>query len=248
VNVALTDIGGQKFRFSSAEAFGNPAQVTDGFQMNVETDTAAGGNGQDTLHGAPEDATFDLTLDALKAPVLQGGTGYLTYPGGDWTYYYSRELLHASGFVTVNGQSLAVSGEAWFDHQWGDLGNVVSAGWEWFSLQLDDGRDLMLNWPLVDGGVGAPGGTISSAGCIDTVIGPNDVTLTQLGSWKSPTTGCTYPMGWQIDYLGLSLTITPDLDDQELSGTAGPTYWEGSSTISGDATGKAYVELNGFCP
>jgi predicted secreted hydrolase len=26
-----------------------------------------------------------------------------------------------------------------------------------------------------------------------------------------------------------------------------PTYWEGASLVSGSATGRAYVELNGYC-
>ena len=38
----------------------------------------------------------------------------------------------------------AVSGEAWFDHEWSTSALGAGAvGWDWFSLQLDDGRELM---------------------------------------------------------------------------------------------------------
>jgi predicted secreted hydrolase len=31
------------------------------------------------------------------------------------------------------------SGQAWFDHQWGDFRVDRFVGWDWFALQLDDG-------------------------------------------------------------------------------------------------------------
>ncbi len=249
VNVALTDVGKQRFRYSSGLGVGAPPTVANGFTLSVAGNTADGGNGHDVLHGAPGDATFDLTLDSVRAPVLEYGTGYATYSGGDWTYYYSRMLLDVTGSITVgDGGTLPVTGVAWFDHQWGQLVEAVAAGWEWFSIQLDDGRDLMLNFPLVSGAPGPGSGTLSDATCHDTVIGAGDATMTSTGTWKSPHTGCTYPSGWTINYRGLKLTVVPDLDDQELYASGGPTYWEGSSTVSGDATGKSYVELNGFCP
>ncbi len=38
-----------------------------------------------------------------------------------------------------------VAGEAWFDHEWSTSALGAGAvGWDWFSLQLDDGRELML--------------------------------------------------------------------------------------------------------
>jgi predicted secreted hydrolase len=248
-NVALTDIGAQKFRYSSGLAAGAPTTVTNGFSLAIARDTAVGGDGHDTLHGTPQDSTFDLTLDSVKAPVLENGTGYITYTSGGWTYYYSRMLLDVTGTLSVgDGGTVPVTGEAWFDHQWGELLQEVTQGWEWFSIQLDDGRDMMLNFALVSGSPGPGYGTLSDARCHDTVIGASDLTMTSTGTWKSPHTGCTYPSGWRVTYRGLNLVITPDLDDQELYASGGPTYWEGSSTVTGDATGKSYVELNGFCP
>ena len=162
MNVALTDIGKQKFRYGSGVAAGAPATVTDGFSLSVSGNTADGGNGHDVLHGAPGDATFDLTLDSVKAPVLEYGTGYTTYSGGGWTYYYSRMLIDVTGTLSVgDGGTMPVTGVAWFDHQWGDSLQAVTSGWEWFSIELDDGRDMMLNFPLVGGASGPGSGTPS---------------------------------------------------------------------------------------
>ena len=43
----------------------------------------------------------------------------------------------------------------------------------------------------------------------------------------------------------LTLTVTPLLEDQELE-TDVMDYWEGAAVVSGDVTGRAYVELTGY--
>jgi predicted secreted hydrolase len=245
VNVALTDIGGQSFHYGDSLAAGAPASVPDGFSLSIAGSTADGGDGHDHLHGEPPDASFDLDLLSIKAPVLESPSGYIAYSGGGWTYYYSRMLLSVTGTLSVHGSTVPVTGEAWFDHQWGDLAQAVVSGWEWFSIQLEDGRDIMLNFPLVSGSPGPGSGTLSDANCHVT---SSDVTMSSTGTWKSPHTGCTYPAGWKVTIQGLSLTITPAVADQELVAPSAPTYWEGAATVTGDATGKGYVELNGFCP
>ena len=37
------------------------------------------------------------------------------------------------------------TGDAWFDHQWGDFISVGGGGWDWFAVNLDDGTDLTLS-------------------------------------------------------------------------------------------------------
>ena len=68
-----------------------------------------------------------------------------------------------------DGQPLSVTGEAWFDHQWGDFIAVGGGGWDWFAVNLDDGTDLTLSlvraadgtYPLVYGTYVAPDGTVT---------------------------------------------------------------------------------------
>ena len=58
--------------------------------------------------------------------------------------------MAATGTVTLGDETLAVEGDAWFDHQWGDFISVGAGGWDWFAVNLDDGTDLTLS--LVRGG------------------------------------------------------------------------------------------------
>jgi predicted secreted hydrolase len=75
------------------------------------------------------------------------------------------------------------------------------------------------------------------------------------GSWKSPKSGATYPMGWRVEVpsLRIALTLDPLLRDQELvtAGSTHVTYWEGAVAVSGsfDSTavrGEGYVEMTGY--
>jgi predicted secreted hydrolase len=207
--------------------------------------TAKGGGGHDTLHGEAGGWTFDLGLEALKAPVLQNGDGYTDYTFGGYTYYYSRERMAATGTLSDGTTSYPVSGIGWFDHQWGDITKAVTKGWDWFALQLDDQREMML---FIVRDSSAPilvGGSYTDAQCLTTSV--TDAKVTALGQWKSPRTGCTYPSGWTVEAAGMTFTVLPTIADQEVS-SATPKYWEGACLVSGDANGRAYVELNGYCP
>ena len=95
---------------------------------------------------ARDDAfAVDLELEAGKPPVLQGERG-LSQKGpepGNASYYYSMTRLPTRGTVTVDGETIPVTGEAWLDREWSTsaLGPDL-AGWDWFALQLGDGREL----------------------------------------------------------------------------------------------------------
>jgi predicted secreted hydrolase len=90
------------------------------------------------------------------------------------------------------------------------------------------------------------GGSLSSADCETTELDPEQVVVTSMGEWTSEVSGCTYPLGWEMEVDGMSLTVTPVMEDQELYSSY-QTYWEGAATVSGDATGRAYIELTGYC-
>ena len=92
-------------------------------------------------------------------------------------------------------------------------------------------------------------------------LSPHQESSTKLGQsrvnrrWTSPTTGATYPLGWELTLPGhgLKLALTASLDDQEMitTGSTGVTYWEGSVSVNGRAggvpvTGQGYMELTGY--
>ena len=114
---------------------------------------------------------FGLALDLArprKPAALHDGDGYIDFGPAGGSYYYSRTAMTATGTVTVGDRTLAVDGNAWFDHQWGDFISVGAGGWDWFAINLDDGTDITLSlvraadgsYPLVYGTlVDAAGGT-----------------------------------------------------------------------------------------
>ena len=82
-----------------------------------------------------------------------------------------------------------------------------------------------------------------------------DYAITPLGTWKSPKSGATYPMGWRLSVPGqkVELTLKPAFPGQELvlEQRTGATYWEGACTVTGTVDGKpvkgqAYVEMTGY--
>jgi len=157
------------------------------------------------------------------------------------------------GVLTIGGREVEVSGAGWFDHEWGtsQLGEGV-AGWNWFSLRLDDGSELMVYRLRRSDGTPDPfsSGTFVAADGATRRLGLADVDLEPTGGWTSPATGATYPSGWRIRVPseGLDLAVEPLLEAAELDGSAstGAIYWEGPVTVAGSHTGEGYAELTGY--
>ncbi|MGB1110359.1 MAG: lipocalin-like domain-containing protein, partial [Gammaproteobacteria bacterium] len=82
-----------------------------------------------------------------KESVLQGDKGY-SQKGlevGNASYYYSYTRIPTQGSIKIDDAEFQVSGASWFDREWSSSAlESDQAGWDWFSLQLDDGRDLMI--------------------------------------------------------------------------------------------------------
>jgi predicted secreted hydrolase len=197
----------------------------------------------------------NLSLEQTKPPALQGDNGLSPKSGeaGNASYYYSLSRLLTEGTITIDGQTYTVSGTTWKDHEFstGALGSKTQ-GWDWFGLQLDDNRELMLGQIRLQEGGTEPafGGLLINANGSTQYLKHDDFTITSTATWTSPHTGAVYPAGWDITVNTgasepLHITLTPLLADQEL--TDGTTdYWEGAVQISGDQTGYGYAELTGY--
>jgi predicted secreted hydrolase len=163
--------------------------------------------------------------------------------------------MTATGTLTIGGLPLSVSGDAWFDHQWGDFIAVGGGGWDWFAINLDDGTDITTSlvraadgsYPLVYGTRVTADGQVQH---LDRDAFSVDVT----DHWSSPETGATYPSGWHVAFDdGLTVDLEPTVAAQELDtrATTGVIYWEGSQRVSASRNGsplggQAYVELTGY--
>ena len=203
-----------------------------------------------TIAAADSDQEIGLTLEAIatKPMVLQGnrGVSLKNFEGGA-SFYYSYPRLSVDGQLQWQGQQYAVEGLAWFDHEWSSNSLAdYQLGWDWFSLQLDDGRDLMYyRFRNRDGSEG-----LSHFNLIDTTgrslaIEADAVELSPLGQWLSPE-GAAYPSGWQLRVPAqeLNLEIQPLVKDQLMDLSV--RYWEGAVKVTGSHQGRGYVELSGY--
>ena len=211
------------------------------------------------LHAVFGSNAIDLALHADKAPAINGEDG-VSRKGpcsSCASHYYSITRLATTGTLVVGGARYAVEGESWMDHEYGsDELEKDQRGWDWYALQLDDGRELMLYvLRQRDGSV-----TPQSSGSLVARDGHvrhlplRDFQTRALGTWTSPTSGAVYPSGWRVRVPseGLDVTITPLLRDQELiDRQLHVAYWEGDCDVSGvdrmrPVHGDAYVELTGY--
>ena len=90
-----------------------------------------------------------------------------------------------------------MSGLSWMDREWSTsaLGPDL-AGWDWFALQLDDGRELMVyRLRRRDGTADAysAGALVDGRRRARGRCAPGDVSLEALGDWTSPRSGVRYP-------------------------------------------------------
>lgn len=198
---------------------------------------------------------LELELQPRKPVVLQGDAGY-SQKGpspGNASAYLSWTRMSVNGRIEVDGKESEVAGNAWFDHEWGSsqLGAGI-AGWDWFSLRLDDGRDLMVYQLRRDDGSADSfsSGTVVAVDGASTRLRSGDFEIEPLDWWTSPATGGRYPVGWRvvIPEHGIDLEINALVPSAELDGraTTGVVYWEGPVEAAGNTTGEGYVELTGY--
>ncbi|MBK7782482.1 MAG: carotenoid 1,2-hydratase [Ardenticatenia bacterium] len=261
---ALADVAGKRFR--SAErlqrgALGLAGATADPFRVWVD-DWSAQREGGSTerpitrLSARDGDMALDLRLEPQKGRVLHGEQGYSPKgpEPGNASMYLSFTRLGATGSISAGGRTLPVAGLAWMDHEWSTSAlGARQTGWDWFSLQLDDGRDLMLFQLREHGGgvaASSSGSLIAADGRVRP-LGRSDFDLTVTDRWTSPRSGARYPSGWRlaIPSASLDLVLEPQLADQELA--VGLRYWEGTVRVTGRGadgplTGYGYAELTGY--
>ncbi|HAV61909.1 MAG TPA: carotenoid 1,2-hydratase [Verrucomicrobiales bacterium] len=266
-HMALTDVTGKQFHHEErlnrrgwdADASTNTLALHNG---NWSLRLGTNGVGSMALTGSIHaDAAYTLELTPRKPLVFFGDDG-VSRKGAAPTaasHYLTWTRLEVAGQLTVNGRERPVRGEAWMDHEISSSQlDDDQAGWDWASLQLNDGREVMAyRMRKLDGStdpfsrlawVDAEGGL--------TQDGSGEFTWSAARIWTSPTTGAEYPVGVTITTRDpatgndVSFTLEPLLMDQELHGAVGGVaYWEGACRVrdaSGEEVGSAYLELAGY--
>jgi predicted secreted hydrolase len=219
-------------------------------------------NGAVALRASKGGIALDLVLVPRKPPVLhgQGGLSRKGPAEGESSYYSSWTDLETKGTMTPGpGRApLAVRGRSWFDHEFGSgMLSPEQAGWDWFSLHLSDGRDLMIYLlRRRDGSIEkTSSGTLIDAEGRARPLGREEILIDVLDHWSSARSGGRYPSRWRVRLPGerIDLEILPIVPDQEVRAASIPAlvYWEGAVRGQGRARGRAlaaegYVELTGY--
>jgi len=262
---AVTDERGGRFLFRERiqrPALGMAGADTARYRVWID-DWQAGLAGDGVTHrleAADEAAAIALDLVPARAPLLHGDRGLSAKSDspGNASHYYSITRLDTRGRLRLGDETFEVRGTSWMDHEFGTTRlDADQAGWDWFSLQLDDGSDLMLYLlRRRDGTVDSvSAGAWWPAGGAPLRLSRDDFEVGATGRWKRPRSGAMNPQGWRVRLpdAALALEVEATVADQELvtRTTGGVVYWEGSVRVKGTRAGapvrgRGYVELTGY--
>jgi predicted secreted hydrolase len=203
---------------------------------------------------AADDFALDLRFVPTQTALLQGQNGYSAKGPrpGEASYYYSVPQLRVKGAIQIGGETTAVNGNAWLDHEWSsEYLSPAAQGWDWVSINFSDGGALMAFRMRARGG-----GTLWAGGSVRhrdgglSIFSPGDVEFEPTRLWRSPRTGIEYPVAMRVRAGRYDLELSPLMDDQELDSRAstGIVYWEGAVRASVDSqrVGRGYLELTGY--
>jgi predicted secreted hydrolase len=162
--------------------------------------------------------------------------------------------------VVLDKETVPVTGTAWFDHEFSSSQLTdEQTGWDWTSIQLADGREIMAYILRRKDGSIDPFSTlawIDEQGRV-THLGPDAFTWEPVRWWQSAETGARYPIGIRITAPDpgrpgskVIFTLRAFVEAQELDGAVGGVpYWEGACEVldaNGSVVGDAYLELTGY--
>jgi predicted secreted hydrolase len=203
------------------------------------------------LSAADDGLSLQLSIeDGGKPMVLQGDRGLSQKSGesGNASYYYSFTRLPTQGELRIGDDSYRVSGNSWFDREWSTSAlGPDQAGWDWFALQLDDGRDLMFyRLRKHDGRPDdfSQGVLVDRDGSAQR-LSIDQVDLRPTRFWHADDS-TRYPVEWRLEIpsLQIALRVNATFDAQEMPMTV--RYWEGAVDVDGSHRGRGYMELSGY--
>jgi geranylgeranyl pyrophosphate synthase len=219
-------------------------------------------DGSYTVHFVSEKASCTLHFEPKKQPCLHGDNGLSYGVDGEDMFYYFIPRNAVSGEVTVDGKTFAVSGEGWYDHEFGGQRDPSQryrparrdTAWNWIAVQLNDGREMTAF--VMD--------EISTRKRIDSVA----VLVDKEGKsrrtheveqgvdqwWQSVRSFERYPSEgtFKAPAIGVDLKFKAVREDQEfVTLMSKPSFWEGQVQVSGTVdglpvNGLGYVENSGY--
>jgi predicted secreted hydrolase len=205
-----------------------------------------------------QEIALDLTLTNTSRAMAHGRDGYSRKgrETGNASAYYSLPRLVTRGTLAIDGQHYDVTGSSWMDHEFGSsVLETDQVGWDWFGLQFDDGRELMLYQMRRRDGSRDPfsSGTLMNRHGSIVRLTRDDYVLEPLETWRSEATGTRYPTRWRVTIPSqrLAFEVRAAMPNQELHTprSTNVTYWEGAvdvTDVTNGARGRGYAELTGY--
>lgn len=214
------------------------------------------------LHGSVEGrADWHLTLEPQKPLVIFGADG-VSRKGDDRaaaSYYLSWTRLAVKGSLRIAGNRHEVSGSAWLDHEISSSQLAPDqVGWDWASLQLNDGREIMVYRMRKQNGSIDRHSTLAWVDRGGNVrhFGPSEFDWLVDRTWRSNLNGAVYPTRVTIrtedpdDGAEVVFRLMPLAEAQEIGGEIGGiAYWEGACEVVDEnnrPVGMAFLELTGY--
>jgi predicted secreted hydrolase len=264
-HVAVSDAAGGRYRYAERLSRGGPGlagALTDRYNVwNEDWSAVLDPDGRHVLRATDRGIGVDLILEAGEPPVVNGVDG-ISQKGerpGNASHYYSLMRMPTRGSVTIEGQRFEVAGTSWMDHEFGtSFLEPSQQGWDWLSLQLDDGSEVMLYQLRRGDGSRDPqsSGTLVRPDGSQIHLSAASFSLTPTGRvFTSRASGARYPIAWHVRVPGegVDLEVTTPLPDQELrtAASTGISYWEGAIDVAGvtrgrRVTGRGYLEMTGY--
>jgi predicted secreted hydrolase len=198
------------------------------------------------LYARGQGFSYQLHLTSSQPLVLQGEQGFSQKSEqGQASYYYSQPFFQAKGTVEIDGKTYQVSGPAWLDREWSSQPLTANqTGWDWFSMHLDNGEQLMLYRMRQKNGEPYLTGTWIGADGQTQVLKGQEIQLTPLAS--SDVAGHTLPTRWAVKIPGKHIDVTTTALNPNAWMNLRIPYWEGPVQVSGSHSGTGYLEMTGY--
>jgi len=189
---------------------------------------------------------YDLEMAATGPLVFHGEAGFSVKSAeGQASYYYSQPFYTVTGTITLPEGEVPVTGAAWLDREWSSQPlSETQEGWDWVSLQFDDGARLM-GFTLREGG----GGRYTSATWIEadgTTQAYPDGALRMTPLQETEVAGRSVPTEWRIELPDRGLDVTTTALNPQSWMDVSVSYWEGPIRMTGTHPGRGYLEMTGY--
>lgn len=254
-HLAVTDVARGEHRHAQRFARGHPqlagVRTVPGFSALIEDWTLTELDATTwALDAADHAAGFalNLQLEPTERFVLQGEGGLSRKGPGSASYYYSQPRMLTTGKITIDERVFAVTGLSWLDREWStSVLEDYLVGWDWFALQLDDGRSLMMfQLRRRDGQRDAFDHGMLIDGVRHTMLSVDDFSLEPVTYWRDRE-GTDWPIGWHVRIWEERYDVHALVPDQLMDTSI--VYWEGIVGVTDEndrEAGRGYLELTGY--